>query len=483
MKIRKTYQTVLKNTFVLIGGRLFSRVIQFFLFIYAARVLGVTKFGIFSYAYALVNLIAVSMDLGISSYVIQQLSRNREKTRIFVGGGLIIKFFLIIAGLCLIMAIGLIMQKDEETLIVLFILGSCMAFDSGGMIFNSVFQAYEKMHYQVVILSCCNFIMSVIGFVFLYYFKNVALFCGAYAIGALMRFAASGYWYIRIYGYPQWTLDIHFLLDLIAKGFPFALTGIFVTIYYYIDSLILAAYCDNDIVGYYNASYRLLEAPLFIISALTTALFPAASRLYQQNKSELKGMISQAFQKAMGIGLSIAFVIAFLSDDLINLIYGVAYKPAASVLPVLIFGIAIIMPSTICGTTIRAIDKQAVSAKVTGCGALFNIVLNLILIPYYSFMGAAWATLLTEVLVLIIYVSLIWRYIGSFVTLGNVLSILGYCMTTIFFLYLSSGVGFWFRICGCAVFIPVLLCAFGIIRIEEIRKIISKDNSSQRMSK
>ncbi|QTA83335.1 putative polysaccharide biosynthesis protein [Desulfonema limicola] len=465
---------ILKNTFVLIAGRLFSRILQFFLFIYAARCLGADIFGIFSFAYALVSLFSISMDMGISSYSVQQVSRDNEKMASYVGASLTAKVFLIILGFLLIMGTGIVMQKDELTLSALFIMGICASFDNVGNTFQSVFEAHEDMHYQAAIIAFSNFIMCVAGFALLWFFQDVLLFCATYAFGAFLRCTMAAIWVIKTYGPPLWTKDFHFITNIVKKGMPFALVTIFVSIYYYIDTLILSVYCENDVVGYYNASYRLLEAPLFIISSVTTAIFPAASKLYGKDKIELANMVRQAFQKALGFGFSMSLVVAWLSYDLIELIYGKEYLPSAAVLPILIYSVAIIMPSTICGTTIRAIDMQSISAKVTGIGALLNVVLNLILVPKYSLYGAAWTTLGTEIFVLAVYAYLVWHYIGPVINLNTIFSLLGLNALFAGFLWVSGPAGFWFQLIGSVILFFPFMIAVRLIKIEELKSLINR---------
>jgi O-antigen/teichoic acid export membrane protein len=450
------------------SGRMVSRALQFLLFIYAARVLGAKDFGLFSFAFALVSLMAVFMDLGISRYTVQQLSRDLKKIPAFMGACFVVKGVLIPVGLLLIISVGLQLQKESGALCLLLVLGGYVALDSLTMTFYAVFQAEEKMDYQAVIVVISNTIMSITGLVLLYFLPNLLIFGSVYLFGGCLRFALSGWWCIKKYGPPAWESNIALHLDLLKMGIPFALVTIFVTIYYYIDTLILTAYCGKEIVGYYNASYRLVEGPLFIISALTTALFPAASKLFTQDKHKLKDLMNMLFQRVVLIGFTLSFVIAFFSDQLIGLIYGIEYQKASQALPVLIFSVSIIMPSTILGTAIRAMDKQAISAWVTGLGAFLNVVLNLIVIPRYSFVGAAWTTLTTEAFVLITYFVLVWRYLGPIIYFGSVFRILAFFTCLVVFLCLTVDLGIWVQLVGYGAIILPLLVILGFVKMKEL---------------
>ena len=472
--IKGSYKIILKNAAVLTAGRFFSRILQFFLFIYAARCLGVNYFGIFSFAYVLIKILEFSMDMGLENYTVQQVSRNLEMVPIYQGASLTAKIFLIIVGYALAMGIGFIMGKNALTMKALFILATAAAFESLSQPFTSVFRAHEKMEYSAAIISISNCIMTIIGFALLYYYKNVLLFCFAITIGAFLRLILSALWCSKKYGMPLFAFDFSFIFFLLKKSFPFVAGGVFVTLYYYADTVILDIFKGNAIVAYYNAAYRLVEAPLFVSDSIRMALFPAISRLYIKNVETLNSTVSQFFNKGFALGASIALVIAFLSKDIISFIYGLEYSQTASVLPILIFSVAIIMPSTICGTTIRATDRQSIGAVVTGAGMLLNIILNLLLIPKYSYLGAAWATLATELAVLIVYIKLVQSYIGSIVRVKAILQTLMLNSLLLIFLYFAKPAGFWVQSIGCCViFFP---CTFitGVLEMNVLKQMLLK---------
>jgi len=465
--------TIMKNTASLILGRLISRIFLFFLMVYAARTLGVERYGVFSYALALVTLLAVTMDLGISRYMVQHLSRDPARIQTFLGGSLSVKAVLTLFGIALIMGIVLIMRRDSETLFVVFLLAIYIALDSLSMVFTSIFQASQRMGYQAILVSISNIAIALAGLVCLYFMPSVLLLCTVYVLGGFLRLVLVAIWCVRLYGTPNWEIDFPFYRSLIRNGIPFSLVTAFVTIYYYIDTIILSVYSGNDAVGFYNAAYRFLEAPLFLVAGLTTAIFPAVSKLFVEDKARLRSIVSSGFQKALVFGSLIALTIAFLSDDLVAVFYGSDYRQSSPVLSILVLSVGIIMPSTILGTTARAIGKQIVSAWVTGIGAALNIVLNLIFIPRYSVIGAAWTTVFTEVFVIAVYAILIWQYIGPFLTIGYLVRWLGICVCTLLFLHFTTSLGLFLQLALFAIMMIPLLIVFDIYKIRDFKGLIN----------
>jgi O-antigen/teichoic acid export membrane protein len=297
----------------------------------------------------------------------------------------------------------------------------------------------------------------------MYFFPVLHLFAGVFLFGAFLRFALSRQWFIRKYGRPVYQADRTQTLEMLRQGLPFALVSVFVTLYYYIDTVILTIFVDKEVVGQYNAAFRLLEAPLFIVSAVTTALFPAAARLFVQDRNKLKGLTRQAFQGIIPIGLTVSVPAAFFSDEIIQLIYGAKYSGAGPALSILIFSLSIIMPSTILGTTIRAIGFQTASAWVTGMGAVLNIVSNIAVIPYYSYIGASWTTLLTEVFVLIAYFSLASRYLGYFLDRWFPARVLAYVAGLELMLLATRAWGMWIQSGVFFVVFPVWMLVLGLV--------------------
>lgn len=463
MMAAKVISTIVQNTAAMMAGRLISRVFQFFLLIYAARELGAADFGIFSWAFALTGLVAVFMDPGLSRYSVQQLARSQKEIPLYFGGNLVIKIVLVLAGLLALFIISYAMGRGQQAIQAALLLGAMAGVDSLGRCFLMVFQAAQRMDYEALAISAAGVLFTLIGLLALYLMPNLAVLCGAFLLGGLIRLGISIGIYRGRYPKPTYSFNFQFLTKLLKNGFPFALTTVFVTVYYYIDTIILTAYASDQAIGYYGAAYRFVEAPLFLVASLTTALFPAASRLYGKDKEHLREVVGQIFPKMMALGLSVALVISFLAEDLVALFFGEQYGPAAKVLPVLIFSGAIIMPSTVLGTTIRAINRQGISALVTGLAAVLNIVLNLIFIPRYTIMGAAWTTLATEAFVIVVYFAMVRHYIGRILPWGAVLSVLLFGAGLGACLYLTQAWNLWLRLATVSLLWVPLLLFTGII--------------------
>lgn len=107
------------------------------------------------------------------------------------------------------------------------------------------------------------------------------------------------------------------------------------------------------------------------------------------------------------MGIPISFGLFFLSKEIINFFYGKQYLDSVIALQIISWFIFLKFLNFLNGITLFAIDKQKKRLLSVGITALFNIILNLILIPPLGFIGAAIATLITEIFLFILYYSFV----------------------------------------------------------------------------
>ena len=89
-----TIQRVTKNISVLFVSQMLSYILGFFTLVYTARYLGVEGFGTLSFALALTGIFAVTMDLGLSTLIIREVSRDKSITKDYVANITTIKILL-----------------------------------------------------------------------------------------------------------------------------------------------------------------------------------------------------------------------------------------------------------------------------------------------------------------------------------------------------------------------------------------------------
>ena len=224
----------------------------------------------------------------------------------------------------------------EQTIEVVYLVALSIIFSAFSGMFYSIFQAYEKMEYQSVgqILSSALMLagalfaisqgFSVVGFASIYFLVSAVVLGYAFAVCA---------WKFVL---PKLEVDLGFWKPTMKEALPFGLTGTFITIYLWIDSVMLSLMKGDEVVGWYTAAYRIVLVFLFIPIAFNSAVFPLMSRFYVSSKDSLKFMFEKHFKYMLMIGLPICVGITLLADRIILLIFGAEYVPSVIVLQILI---------------------------------------------------------------------------------------------------------------------------------------------------
>ena len=187
-----------------------------------------------------------------------------------------------------------------------------------------------------------------------------------------------------------------------------ALTGIFARLNTQIDTVFLSklgcvntAACEAN-VGIYSVASKITLAIQFIPLAFVAALFPAMSEYFVSDKEKLARTFEKAMRYLMIIGFPIAAGVIVLSPDFVPKVFGYDFKNSILPLQILMISLTFIFLTFPIGSFLNATSRQMRNTFNVGVAVLINIILNLILIPKFTYNGAALASLISTLVILIL---------------------------------------------------------------------------------
>ncbi len=403
-----------KNSLWIFGSSAFGRGFLFLFYIFLARVLGKEQFGQYSFAYTFVVLWGFLMDWGFSTMVTKRIVRNKENHQILFHDLFAKEILVSITFLCLA-AVSLIFLKIDvglKVLIGLMLLG--MVLDAYLKFFCGVYRAFEAMEYESILV-----VIQKVLFIFL---STLFILIGwpLYSLG--ISFILS---YIVSVWVAAEVLRKRFKISLHARGialsdkatwkegFSLCMVAFFTFVYFRIDILMLKYFHGDTEVGIYNAAYILIQGLMLIPMAVLTATFPSFSKGWVSDVPKLQ----KDYQKSFSLFLELAFFIflfGFLwADKIISVIYTEAYQASAVNLKLLLIALLFIFPNYVLTQLMVATDSQDKYAFFAICCAFINVGSNFLFIPIYKGMGAAVATIITELtLFILIYLVITKKLAG-----------------------------------------------------------------------
>jgi O-antigen/teichoic acid export membrane protein len=169
------------------------------------------------------------------------------------------------------------------------------------------------------------------------------------------------------------------------------------------DALLLKLLRDNQTVGLYGSAYRVIQVPMAAFYALTASALPVLTQLRQGEAGTARRTVRRLVALAAAGGAVGSLVLWFLRDPLIRLIYGREYAAAGAALGVLAFAIPLDFVVSVKGVAYVAEGREKAALGCIAAAAVVNIVANLLLIPRFGMLAAAWATVGTYVVLLAAY--------------------------------------------------------------------------------
>ena len=375
---------------------------------YTARYLGAERFGSLSFALAFTGLFGIFADLGLQQLTVREVARDKSLAERYLGNLAAMKLILVGLTYILIAVAINLLGYPEKTIKIVYLIALAVIVARFCTIFYAIFQAYEKMEYQslgqilnsILMLGGAFFAISkrfdIIGFAYIYVIANIIVLIYASAICTWNLFL------------PRIKFDFGFWKPAIKEALPFGLTGIFVTIYYYTDTVMLSLMVSNanEVIGWYNAAYKLILVFLLIPIAYFTAIFPVISRLYKTSKDSLNFIYERSFKFMIILAIPIGVVTTLLANEIILLIFGWEYMPAVAALRILVWSSVFIFVGSVFSRLFESINRQGIVTKIAAIFAILNVFLNMLLIPKYSYIGASITTVITMFAALVL--SYIW---------------------------------------------------------------------------
>jgi O-antigen/teichoic acid export membrane protein len=399
-----TVQTIAKNTGVLAISHVITSILGFFLLIYLARYLGEVGFGKYSFAVSFTALFVIFASLGMNNYIIRELARNKNLTNEYLTNVSVIKLLLSFIAFGFIVLTINLMDYPRDTTYAVYFFGIYTILTSFALTFRSIFQAYERMEYDAVVMVIEKIILfSLVLFVIFSGYGLIEL-AYVYIFAAIIAVSLSFSIILIKIAKPKPAIDFSLWKTLIVGSIPFALNALFGVLFFQIDTVMLSVLKGDAAVGIYNAAYNPLLALGVIPAVFISALYPVMSRYFVSSKDSLKTFTVLSSKYMAIIGFPVAMGCFVLANRIIALFYLDQFSASIIAFQILAFFIPLRFVSSITGTLLTSINRQSIRTVSVGLSALFNIVLNAALIPYFSYIGASIATVSSEVLLYFVFI-------------------------------------------------------------------------------
>lgn len=376
-------------------------------FPYASRILLPEGIGVVNFQLSIINYIVLFTSLGIPLYAVKEIAKYRDNISLRNQATIeitILSLLLCIVGYVAVYMIGQYVPKVNSYLSLFYILSFTILFTTLGV--NWFYQAIEDFTFITVRAVIIRTIAAACLFLFVKDQSDLLIYA-AITVGSTVGNNLINFCHLRKY------IDISYIkfrrLNIFKHLKPalhvFVL-NLIISIYVQLNTIMLGFMDGDYAVGIYTAGNKIPHIILSLVTSMGVVLLPRCSHLVACGKfDEFKSVCDKAIRLVLMIALPITVGLVLLAGPVIDIFCGSAFRDAVSVIyctaPIIIFigltnviGIQILYP----------LGKENIVIYSTLGGAIVNIVLNLILIPRMSALGAGISTFAAELVVLIIQI-------------------------------------------------------------------------------
>ncbi|MBV5329483.1 MAG: flippase [Chlorobium sp.] len=471
--------TIFKNSSIGILQNVFNIIVSVFINGYIAGKLGTGEYGKFIFAFAFPQVFSVIADFGLQGYYTKKIAAHREATRAYLGEMILLRMGL--SCVAVFLAVGSLTitghSADTKTAVLIGMLSVLIA---QTLITNAwtVFQAHEDVKYVAVSNIMSRIIIALLSIVVLQFGGGLLEITSVYAMGYVIQVLYCLH-VLRKEGWtPIFSVTRGEIAGIFKEALPFSLFGVFSYLALSIDKTMLSLISGDDSLGIYNAASSLCTSSFMVSLAVATAVFPTLVQSFRQNRLDEFSRKMQIILKWMLLlGMPLALIIAFYGYDIILFIYrNDSYKPSVIVLQILIWMLPIDLISRVLRYALIAANREHSVTIYYGLGLALNVLLNFILIPEYSYVGAAYAAIITQTFLLAVQVVLYFRSLQMGISLPYFKIVFGNA-TLLGALWLWSTKVYWMAgIVLSVVFFAVQMVALGVVRRQDFAAILVKKN-------
>lgn len=393
---------VLKNMGWLAAPNALVKPLWFIFITYVCiRFMGLEQYGLLTAALALMSICDGSLNLGTSVYTVREVARDRERSELFFSNLLLARIVLSLVAVAT--GLGIRWLLGTGAMDVVLFAGFYVFFRNLLEYCRALFQSHELFHVEAATTVLEKILVVAGGSWALFMQPDAASGLLGMSAGMALTFGGTLIWTTRHVTAVRFSLmSKDFYRKALPHALPLGLSSLFVLLYYRTDSIMLETMEGQLVTGQYGLAFRITEAMIMLPYIATVVLLPRLSALFDSDGHAFSRLFQRGIWGMAGASGLAAGVVWLMAPWIIALLDGsTEAEPAVGLLRILLLSFVLNSVNQIGTIHLTATHQQNRLAIVLAVAAAANIGLNLILIPGWSAAGAAWATVITQVFILI----------------------------------------------------------------------------------
>lgn len=410
---------VFNNAKWIIICKIAQSLIQLVVGMLCARYLGPSNYGLINYAASIVAFAIPLMRLGFDATLVRELVNHPDKEGEIMGTALVMN--IVSALLCMggVTAFASVANMGDKQVILVCALYSTMLFFGAVEMIQYWYQYKLMSKYSSIIMLCAYVVVSAYKIFLLVTAKSVYWF----ALSHSLDFGIIGISLVLLYfkkGENRLTFSFTTGKEMLSQSKHYILAAMMIVVIQNTDHIMITNMTGQAENGYYSAAITCATMAQFVYTAIIDSFRPLILQTKKDDPVAYEKNVSRLYCITTYLSLAQCVVFVFGAKLIVGILYGEEYAPAVPVLQILVWYITFAYMGSVRNVWILAEEKQKYLWIINLSGAVFNVILNTIMIPVWGACGAAFASLLTQ-----IFANLVLGFIMKPIRQNNVLMLKG----------------------------------------------------------
>jgi len=376
-----------------------------------SRHLGAYDYGILRIALTFVSFAGAFSNLGLNYIMLREVAKDEHASSRIIGTSIGLRMGVTAAALAIGIAIALCMPWNSTIIAAIAIAGIGVVAYQGNELITGVLQWRLRQGRAMLAEAVGATVALIAAAIAAYMGSGVLVMTATTSLGLVVAFVLA--WMLAAQlttVHPR--IDKETSRQLIRLGLPIAVSASFTLVTLRSNTLLLSIFQSPTDVGLFGIATKIYEVGLQLPVLMGGLLMPLFSRAATQ-PSQLREQIGHALHALTIAGIAIVLALGFFAEDIVVLLAGPAFAPGAPAVRIVAVSLALAGISAVLRYAAVAQEQQASLMRIDGIVMIIAVVAYFILIPQFSFIGAALGALIAEIATIVGLLRIVSRNIGG----------------------------------------------------------------------
>ena len=400
IQIKKYFNRyILRNKFLFLY-QIIDRLFYFFVFVLFARFLSQDLYGQIISTFAICTVISLIFSFGLPIHIQREISKNKNNLSNVISQIIIINTYIFVFYFITCIVFTKYLYPEISTPIVIAIILNVFLFNLTSYL-HSILNGLNQYKFQFTNVLIFRFITLVLVYIsFILFGLSILMVFFILFIVNILYIAKQLMFIRKNYDFALQKIRLKEILITLKITLPLFLAVVFNLLYDKVDLIIISKYLTYQDVAFYNIAYGLFKSSSLAFSFILVSGYSQVSYL-SSNLKAVKLFIKKNIIVILSITITLSCLIYIFSDLIMMCIYGYKYRNSIEILKILTFATIFIGLNNLTGNVLNGLKLYKENMVVTFVALFLNLLLNVLFLPCYGIIAAAYITILTELIVLL----------------------------------------------------------------------------------